>query len=125
MTWAITARELLYLPTVSPISARRYRGRYPDPALEGTIDLYPVDSNEPHERSADGCPGGWYRTPYVDSVAPYLRRRTEGGGRVENPLFTTAPMQVQAAVMHYEAEQERWHAHKAEVTHQRWEKAHS
>ena len=58
MTWAITARELLYLPTVAPISARRYRGRYPDPDLEGTVDHYPVDPQEPFERTADGCPGG-------------------------------------------------------------------
>lgn len=64
----------------------------------------------PFEVLADGCPGGWYRTAYMDSVAPYVRRRTDGGGRVPNPRFDAAPWQVQAAAMIVELEQERWHA---------------
>jgi hypothetical protein len=39
-----------------------------------------------------------------------MRRRTKDGGRVSNPAFRRAHWQAQAAVMHFEAEEERWHA---------------
>ena len=112
MSWEIDARELLQLPS---LVAALYRGRMPDPRLEGTIDGLPVDPEQPHEPMADGCPAGWIRTAYMDSVVPYLRRRTEGGGRVQNPRFDRADEHVQAAVLYLEHEDERWHIHREGV----------
>lgn len=60
-----------------------------------------------------GCPGAWYRTPYVDSLVfadghtRYYRRRTRGGGRAQNPLFDAADWQVQRAILYLEAEEDR------------------
>jgi hypothetical protein len=84
-----------------------YLGGYPDQRLLGTVDMVPVNPDMPHERTADGCPGGWYRSSFVDSIVPYLRRRTEGGGRVQNPRFDSASWQIQEAALHVEHEQER------------------
>jgi hypothetical protein len=120
ITWQIRRRALLTRPKANPINCSIYFGRYPDPALEGTEDLIKVHPEYPHEPTADGCPGGWYRTAYMDSVFPYLRRRTTAGGRVDNPRFTGAGWQVQAAVMYFEHEEERWHAYRDKRTHQRW-----
>ena len=41
----------------------------------------------PPEDPAEGCPGGYYRSLFVASVAPYLRRRDGQGNRVANPLL--------------------------------------
>lgn len=35
----------------------------------------------------EGCPGGWYRTAFIESLRPYMRRRDEKGGRVSNRLL--------------------------------------
>ena len=53
----------------------------------------------PHEPIADtGCPGAWYRTAFMRSLDPYYRRRTEGGGRIENPAFSRCddPLVIEA-----------------------------
>lgn len=45
-----------------------------------------ADWHHPHEDiEGEGCPGAWYRTPYVASLAPYLRRQDDHGGRIPNP----------------------------------------
>lgn len=120
VTWKIRRRELLTRPTNNPVNCSIYLGRYPDPELEGTEDLIKVHPEYPHEPTADGCPGGWYRTRYMDSVFTYVRRRQTDGGRVANPRFDAAPWQVQEAVMYLEHEEERWHAYRDKMTHQRW-----
>jgi hypothetical protein len=85
-----------------------YMGRYPDKRLDDLVVLgYRNKVGQPLEDPADGCPGAWYRTAFVDSVDKYTRRRIENGARVSNPAFRKAPWQVQAAVMYLEAEQER------------------
>lgn len=44
---------------------------------------------KPNEDIAcDGCPGGWYRCRFVQSLHPYRRQREEGGGRTENIALT-------------------------------------
>ena len=53
-----------------------YRGRPRDRSLEGVI--VPAfgraqDWTQPWEDPDDGCPGAWYRTPYVDTVDEFTR----------------------------------------------------
>ena len=113
--WEIEERELRRVPTISPIDTTIYQGRYPvdePPRGYGSKD-------KPCEAWGDGCPGGWYRSDYVTSVIPYLRRRDDGGGRVRNPLFDNAAWQVQQAAMHVEHHEERWHAEISELLAER------
>jgi hypothetical protein len=114
--WSITARELYTIPTINPICTDVHMGRAP-------IDAVEVPGNNsathPAEPASDGCPGGWYRTAYVGSVIPYLRRRTDGGGRVSNPVFDRANHLIQAAALEVEREQERWHGRIAELSSER------
>jgi hypothetical protein len=121
--WDVSARELLQLPSTGAIRAGLYRGRLPDPALAGQRILgFPIMPDEPFEDPTDGCPGGWYRSPYADSVARYRRRRVENGARVPNPLFDRAAWQIQAAAMWYEHEQERFSAYRSRVDADRFER---
>jgi hypothetical protein len=104
------------IPTVvgllDPPRSNPYMGRYPSKPLDALVQLGLRNKpGKPREDIEDGCPGAWYRTAYVDSVDRYTRERTKGGGRVDNPAFTNAPWQVQAAVMYLEAEQRRSIAH--------------
>lgn len=132
VTWDVDARELYQRPTINHSDGDGthwrgtgiYLGRQPDRRLDGTRELgaIPVLWDEPIEPAEDGCPAGWARSPYVDSVTRYLRRRTKDGGRVANPFFDRAPWQVQEAAMHLEDEQERWHIYRAEVDADRWER---
>ena len=104
----------LYIETEST----PYMGRAPSrrPVVEAghrcSVD-WPVEAAE------DGCPGAWYRTPFLESLFPFLRRRIDGGGRVPRPAYDTAPWQVQAAVDVFEAEQERALAHLADERERR------
>ena len=58
-----------------------------------------------------GCPGAWFRGPFVESLRRYYRRRTEKGDRVENPALTqcTDPL-VHEAVQALEAYEDAAHA---------------
>lgn len=49
--------------------------------LEGKSKTWKEPEEDPREA---GCPGSWVRCEFVRSVLRYYRRRTEGGGRVEN-----------------------------------------
>ena len=47
------------------------------------------DWAQPYEPIAEtGCPGAWYRTPWMRSLDRYYRRRTESGDRIDNPALT-------------------------------------
>jgi len=112
-----------HAPTVAglwEVKGSPYMGRQPNKALAGTraLDL-PVSPVAPWEPPEDGCPGAWYRTKYIDSIWPYVRRRTGDGGRVPNPRFDAADWQIQGAVMRLEAEEERWHSYILKVGHER------
>jgi hypothetical protein len=43
----------------------------------------------PEDIDAEGCPGAWYRTPFVASLRRYLRRSDGKGGRVNNRFYDT------------------------------------
>jgi hypothetical protein len=74
------------------------------------------DPDHPYEEFTEGCPGGWYRTPYVDSVLVYLRTRSEHGVRNQNHyLDATTDRRVLDAVYYVEREQERLFARRAEL----------
>jgi len=62
---------------------RIHMGAPKDYSREGQGDW--AAPNEDIENA--GCPGSWYRTDFVASVLRYYRRRTEGGGRVNNPAL--------------------------------------
>jgi hypothetical protein len=110
--WDLDARRLFAPRRLHDASL--YLGRYPDPALEGTVDLRPVHHELPHERTEDGCPGGWYRTAYATSVLFYARPRTDTGARVDHGLLVDADPQIWAAVRELEREERRAQAHVTE-----------
>ena len=63
---------------------RIHMGRGRDYSREGSSDWA-----APTERADEaGCPGAWYRTAFVDSLARYYRRRDRNGNRIENPLLS-------------------------------------
>jgi hypothetical protein len=98
-----------------------YLGRYPDPDLKGEKYLgCSVLPGAPFEDPDDGCPGGWYRSPLVASILPFVRRRIPPDGhRVPNPLFDRAHRLIQEAVLYYELEQERCADYIAKISDDR------
>lgn len=90
-----------------------YIGRYPDRRLVGAkyLGVLVPSWKEPFDPPELGCPGAWYRTPFIDSLDPYTRRRDSNGGRVPNPLFDSADRVIQALAMRLEEEEERAHAY--------------
>lgn len=97
--------------------ATPYMGRYPDQSLAGTLVLgVPQKVETPYEPPENGCPGAWYRSPFIDSLFPYMRRRTSDGGRVQNPRFDSAHWQTQNAILEFETEEERAHAYAQQVS---------
>lgn len=93
-----------------------YMGRERLPPGTTVEDGLPVRWKQPLERPGDGCPGGWYRSRFYWSLAPYLRMRADGGMRVSNPLFEHCEddLLIQL-VLHLEHEQERWEGQRAET----------
>lgn len=75
----------------------------------------PVNLKRPPEDARDGCPGAWTRSRFIASVMPYLRRRTEGGGRVPNLLLDRCDDDlIVQLVNHAEHEQDAYEAFCAE-----------
>ena len=67
----------------------------------------------PPEPKEDGCPAGWILSPFAMSAMRYVRRRTEHGGRVDNPRFTATTDRVaHEAALYYEEQQERLVNHR-------------
>ncbi|HEY8378998.1 MAG TPA: hypothetical protein VIK91_21045 [Nannocystis sp.] len=68
------------------------------------------DWAHPHEPiETDGCPGAWYRTPFVASVLRYARRVDGNGGRVPNRLLDLCDDElVIEAVEALEAAEDAW-----------------
>lgn len=93
-------------PKGQPVK-RVWMGRGPDRAREGKAG----DWAAPNEPIAEmGCPGAWYRTPFLRSLDRYYRRRTDGGGRIDNPALTqcTDPL-VHEAIQTLEAYEDAAH----------------
>lgn len=87
-----------------------YHGRHADRRLDGKVylNVVPVSWKQPIEDPDDGCPGGAYRSEWVDSLARYIRHRTADGTRVSNRFFDECDDRlVWEAVHYYESEQER------------------
>lgn len=85
-----------------------WMGRPPDHANAGRTKDWAAPIEPINET---GCPGAWVRSPFVESLRRYYRRRTEKGDRVENPALTqsTDPL-VAAAVQVLEAYEDAAHA---------------
>lgn len=97
-----------------------YIGRYSDRKLAGTKYLgVAINWQEPFDPPDYGCPGAWYRTPFIDSLDRYRRPRDDHGGRVHNPMFDSADWQIQGLVMFLEKEEERAHDYSMKVMHER------
>ena len=76
----------------------------------------PISPDRPPEDPADGCPGGWVRSPFALSVLRYTRTRADGGIRNQNHLLDRADDRlIEEAVLYYEREQDRVFAHQAEL----------
>lgn len=72
--------------------------------------------NYPRETPEHGCPGGWYRSVFVTSIYPYLRRRDDHGNRVQNLILDRCDDDLILQLVAYaEDEQERWEGWRAEV----------
>lgn len=57
-----------------------------------------------------GCPGAWYRTPFVASVLRYYRRAVDGRGRIPNPTFDqTEDWLIHEAIQDLEAWEDAAH----------------
>jgi hypothetical protein len=101
-------------PVAWHVSAQRirvagYMGRRSLPPGTESEDGMRVSWRYPAERPEGGCPGGWYRSRFVASVWPFLRRRSEHGVYNANPFFDRCDDElVLALVLHLEHEQERW-----------------
>lgn len=85
--------------------ARSHERHYVDVAhMGGELD---ADENEIPESNDDGCPGGWYRTPFFWSLGRYLRPLASGVYSPNLSLERTADRLVLDAVQFYETEQAR------------------
>jgi len=56
----------------------------------------------PPEDPTEGCPGGWYRSPFAISLYRYLRTPLVGGGWTSNGFYDQADDLIKAAVHYYE-----------------------
>lgn len=74
-----------------------------------------INPQRPTEDAREGCPGSWVRSRFVASVIPYLRRRTDGGGRVPNLLLDRCDDDLLVQLVNYtEHEQDAYEAYSAE-----------
>jgi hypothetical protein len=75
------------------------------------IDSRGVIDRPTEDIENEGCPAGWVRSPFVQSVQRYTRAPTENGGRVSNPLFDRCDDDlVIEAVLELEMHEGRWMA---------------
>lgn len=96
-----------------------WMGRAPIPASTASTDGIKRNPQQPTEDPTHGCPGGAYRSIFVASVMPYLRRRTESGDRVQNLILDRCDDDLILQLVAYaEEEQERWEAYRAETMSQ-------
>lgn len=69
---------------------------------------------EPIER--DGCPAGWYKGPFVESVLRYARRACGEGGRVPSRALDLCDDDlVIEAVERLEAHEDQWRSARTEA----------
>ncbi len=88
-------------------------GSPPDYERDGQPD-HPYEGSwaQPRENLEEGgCPGAYYRTPWVESVMRYYRRRDDNGNRIANPALDRCddPL-VHEAVLELEYHEDSWRA---------------
>lgn len=92
-----------------------FMGRLPIAPDSASLDGVKRNPRYPTEDPDDGCPGAWYRSAFVSSVLPYLRRRDDHGGRVVNLMLDRTDDELLVELVSYaEDEQERWEAYRAQ-----------
>lgn len=85
----------------------RHEAHFVDAAAYMGGEIIEGESERP-ESIADGCPGGWYRTPFFFSVSRYIRPTTADGVYSPNlNLDRSTDRLVLDAVQFYETEQAR------------------
>lgn len=58
----------------------------------------------------NGCPGSWYRTPFVESLLRYRRQPCGEGGRVPNRFLDLCDDEfIVEAINTLEAYEDAWH----------------
>ena len=92
-----------------------YSGPWTEPSPSDRVRLtvwmgrpanYDENNYRPAEDISDGCPGGWARSRFAESMLRYRRQRLEGGGHDINVLVHagTEP-QVIEALRYYESQE--------------------
>lgn len=117
--YGCTRADLERVPwKVDPIRIRAggHMGRLPIYAPDLKYCGIDVNPELPFEDPAEGCPAGWYRSRFIASLLPYLRRRDGNGGRVQNLMLdrTDDEVIIQLAML-AEDEQERWENYRVEA----------
>ena len=86
-------------------------------------DREPGGRKYPPEDPAEGCPGGWRASIFNMSIDPYIRLRTDTGGRVPNRRLDECddPL-VWEWINYYERQQERCIAHTMKLHFDRLER---
>ena len=75
------------------------------------IDERGAEAKPPENIEDEGCPGAWYRSPFVDSLLRYRRRPTEGGGRLTNLFLDRCQDDLVLEAAHVmEFHEDAWHA---------------
>ena len=92
-----------------------FRGNWgdPEPSDRARLSIWlgaPPDHESrdyrPAEPPEDGCPGGWARCRFAESLLRYRRARTEGGAHDMNPLVHhQTPTHILDALSYYEGQE--------------------
>lgn len=80
-------------------------GRLPIHPSQAPIGLR-INPQQPTEDAREGCPGSWYRSRFVATLMPYMRRRAEHGARVPNLLLDRCDDDVIIQLVNYTEEQQ-------------------
>lgn len=101
---------------VSRIHSGGHMGRAPAHPSMQPSGVKRWNPKQPTEDPTDGCPAGWYRSIFIGSIYPYLRRRDDHGNRVANLLLDRCDDDLILQLIAYaEEEQERWENYRAET----------
>lgn len=104
---------------VTRIHSGGHMGRAPAHPSMQPAGIKRWSPQQPTEDPADGCPASWYRSRFIASVMPYLRRRDDNGNRVANLILERCDDDLILQFVAYaEDEQERWESYRAETMSQ-------